>query len=252
LDETRRNYRTLEERTNLLLQSRYAEDQRREVERQQAEERRQAEAIPKLEVDPVGHILGNQAEFRRQMQERQLREQQYNQVLQQSQLLGALSARGQEAERNYVTTRPDYYQAVEHLTRARDRQLEIAGIRNATERAQIIQAEGLSVVARATQDGGDPAQRIYEIARTYGYEPEEAAAPSTRSVGRRDPRMTPSQRINTIAEGQRRNRGLGNMRGASPSGPMTPQRALEMNYDDYYAFTQTPAGRALLGDDGMR
>jgi hypothetical protein len=250
LDETRRNYRTLEERTNLLLQQRHADQQQREAERQQADAARQAEAIPALDRDPVGHILGNQNEFRRQLQERQWRDQQYNQVLQQQQLLGALSARGQESERAYAATKPDYYQAVEHLTRMRDRQLEIAGIRNATERAQIIQAEGLSVVARATQDGGDPAARIYEIAQTYGYEPE-ASAPSARPTGRQAPRMTGAERISNIQRGQQQARSLGNARGSSPRA-MTPERMLEMSYDEFYNYSHTPEGRAMLGDDGMR
>jgi hypothetical protein len=254
LDETRRNYRTLEERTNLLLQSRYAEDQRREAERQAQEAARQAEAIPALDRDPVGHILGNHADFRRQLQQQQWREQQYNQVLQQQQLLlGALSARGQESERAIVATKPDYYDAVQFLTQRRDRQLEIAGIRNPTERAQIIQAEGLSVVARATQDGGDPAARIYEIAQTYGYEPE-AAVPSPRATEQRDRRtgMTPSERLGMVRRGQAQARSLGNARGSSPTGPLTAQRMMEMDYDTFYRVSQTPEGRAVLGDDGMR
>jgi hypothetical protein len=85
-----------------------------------------------------------------------------------------------------------------------------------------------------------------------GYE-GPGGEPSTRAAEQRDLRtgMTPSQRINTIAEGQRRSRGLGNARGASPA-PLTAQRALEMDYESYYQFTQTPAGRAMLGDDGFR
>src|SRR5215472_12387791 len=118
-----------------------------------------------------------------------------------------------------MVERPDYPQAVRHLTQMRNRQLEIAGIRDAAERAQIIQQEGLGVAARAFQDGGNPAERIYQISQAMGYAPpapqplpEEAPAHPNGVGNGSEPSLpvqpTAQQRLETIQRGQQQARSL--------------------------------------------
>jgi hypothetical protein len=191
-------------------------------------------------VDPVGHILHRLDRADAYQQAHQARQQQYGQLLQNQQTLGALASWTQGHEREYMAVTPDYPQAIEDYSRRRDQQLEIAGYRNPAERAQIIQQEGMIVAGRAHQDGANPAERMYEIAKAMGYEPPAA---------RRDVRPTPSERVNMISEGQRRSRGLGNARGSSPQG-MTKERVAAMSgseFDRWYASASPEQFHEVFG-----
>jgi len=237
LAEERTRIRTLEERTNLLLQR---------FNQPQPEPPKPAEppqpTIPALETDPVQHILGrvNRAEATAQANQQTLEQHQQQQNLfqQQATLLYQLNQRGYAAEQEFTRRNEDYPRAIDHLVQMRHRELElIQGIRDPGQRQQIIQGQWLEGVARAVQDGGNPAERFYELAKVYGYAPspatsglpgtegtENEAQPQTQSSSAQN---TAQARLQNIAEGQQQARSL--PAGAPVTGALNARRLAEMS-----------------------
>lgn len=261
----RERIRTLEERTNLLLQRFNQSPQPAQPQPQPGTaEAPKPPPIPDLDKDPVGHIIGRQLDFDRRLQEQgqnwQQQQAAYQQQLQAQQTLTALTQHAQALESQFSLEHPDYPAAVAHLMRVRHQELERVGFRNPAERQQILQQEGLGVAARMYQIGGNPAEAIYELARMRGYAPptlqqaqpaaaqpngadqdalpvEPAPPPAAATQAARPQSPTGVQRLQTLAQGQEQARSLGNARGAGPV-PLTANRLVEMSQDEFAAFLE--------------
>jgi len=234
----RAQMRTLEERTNLLLQ-RFGQPQPAE---QNPPDPVKSE-IPPLDKDPVGHIIGTQQDLRRQFDQQQVASQQWNAQLQQQlqaqQAVNMLTQRAQALEHEFTIEHPDYSDAVRHLTAQRHKELELIGFLDPAERHTMIQQEGLLLAARSIQTRRNPAAAIYELAKQRGFAPPAAAS---------DPPSQPTaeQRIQSIAAGQQQARSLGNARGTGTT-TLTAQSLAAMTDKEFEKMLETPEGMALLG-----
>ncbi len=235
----RERMRTLEERTNLLLQQRFGQ--------QQPEHKPQDPAkpeIPLLDKDPVGHIIGTQQDLRRQFDQQQAASQQWNtqfqQQLQAQQAVTMLTQRAQALEHEFTMEHPDYADAVRHLTAQRHKELELIGFLDPAERHTVIQQEGLGLAARSIQTGRNPAAAIYELAKQRGFAPPAKPDPAAPAA------PTAEQRIQNIAAGQQQARSLGNARGTGPTN-LTAQSLAAMTDKEFEKMLETPEGMALLG-----
>lgn len=230
----------LEERTNLLLE-RFAQPQpqQQHVQVQQP----QAEEIPSLETDPLGHIVGQiqalakrQEEFAAATTQRQQQEQ-YNAAA--SQIVNRAVAMEQE----FARATPDYAEAAAYLQEGRRQEYTALGY-EPYQVSQAIQSEAQQIAQQALSRNQNPAEVIYNIARARGF----AKAPPA-AVGDLPP-LVPAQdgaaKIANIASGQQQNRSLGNTRGSAPA-PLTAQRLLEMSDKDFDKMLSTPEGKALMG-----
>lgn len=176
------DHRALVEARNLLKRER--EDRQRERERmeqrwQQIIERtapKQPEPPPppQFEQDPAawlrhqtentGKTVTELAEWRRQQ------ETQRQQAEQDQQLQYAVGA----AEQEFAAEQPDYGEALEFARTSRMNFFRAAGYSQA-EAAQIVMQETKILAQRALQSGENPARRIYEIAKTFGYAQKQQA-----------------------------------------------------------------------------
>ena len=245
LAEERRRMQLLEERTNLLLQQHFNRAQ-------EAQPQPQAPAIPDMATDPVGHIVARLDQTQQRVdqfgQGSQQQQQAWTQQQQQAQVLQNFVMRATALENEFKAEAPDYDAAYKYLEQQRAKELTRIGVRDAAERARIILTQNVSIADIAMQNGENPAKVIYELAQDRGYAParsparqEQAAEPEQVPNG-----MTDRQRLDTLAAGQQQARSIGNMRGAAPP-PLTAQRLLEMDGDEFMKMIKTPAGKAALG-----
>lgn len=250
----REQRRVLEERTNLLLQ-RFNQQQ------PAAETAKPADppepTIPDLATDPVGHIIGNQQALARQLaaMSSATREQQeqFRRENEMRQVATAVATRAQAMEEKFATEHQDYAAAVQHLTQTRHREMEIAGFRDPVQRHQMIQQEGFQLAAHMIQNGGNPAEAIYELAKMRGYAPAAPAQPSASTeppAPQEAQDQAPSaaqQKLETIAAGQQQARSLGQAGGSGPT-PLTVQRLIALSDKEFGKMLETSAeARALLG-----
>lgn len=237
----RKARQTLEERTNLLLQR----INQAPAQPQTAPKEPEKPVIPELAADPVGHIVGNIAAQQRELEAAQKAQVEQRQMLEQIAARTQLVQYAQAMEADFRSQNPDYDAAINHLTAMRHKVLEALGHREPVQRMQIIQQEGLGLAWNAIQQGRNPAEALYEIAKINGYAPQKAAEeakPSEQEVIPPDP----AARLRNIAAGQQQARSLGNSRGTGPA-PLTAQRLLEMSEKDFAKMLDNPEAMALLG-----
>ena len=219
-----RNFHTLAERTNLLLQRGFGQQPQQQQPQPQPQHR-----LPDPSADPVGHLIGRQQLIEQHLIQQEQTRQQQAQLGQHAQAIGGLIQHAQQREKEFESDHPDYADAVKRLVEVRHRELESIGFRDQAERHAMVQREGLNIAAAAVQQNKNPSAVIYELAQMRGHVPQ-----STRD------------RFQRIERGQQMSRSLGNARGSSPA-PLSANRLLSMSDDEFAAALQTREGMQLMG-----
>lgn len=213
LARTREDFARLEERTNMLLQGRHPQQQQQEE---------QPQRLPGAD-DPIGaieHLMRDAQERRQRDQEHQ---QATRQAAQQQEQFGRLVSTYRARAAEFAEETPDFVAAYQHLLTARDEELQEIGVYDPAERARQIQNEEMNVAAVALQQGVNPAQRLYQLAKRRGYQPASKPASS-------------SARLDTVERGQARSRSLSNAEGSAAPGQITAQDLLRMTPDEFAAY----------------
>lgn len=164
--ETQNN--TLLERMNQILMLQQQQQQQTPQQPQQ-----QQPQIPDFIDDPVGHLEGIKAQFRQEMaalqQQLQGTQQHQQATVQHQQLVQAAVA--QEAQ--FRETTPDYDAAVAHFQAVKNAEYAAIGLDD-TQRAQQMQRDSTALVQIAIQNGKNPAELLYNMAKALRYTPAAA------------------------------------------------------------------------------
>ena len=113
----------------------------------------QTEAV-RAEIEPIRQQL----EQSRQQQEQSAAE---------ARLTQAVSM----AESEFAAKTPDYLDAIAHMQKVADNNLQIMGVDDPVQRAQIIRRDAMAMAVRALQAGKSPAELAYQVAKNQGYAP---------------------------------------------------------------------------------
>ena len=204
----------------------------------------QPPAIPPVDQDPVGHIVGSIGQMREQVQTLTQSQAAQQEAAQRAQALQAMQQHALALEAEYRRDNPDYEPAVTYVANLRHQQLMAGGVTNPAERQAIINQEAMGIAYRAMQQGQNPAEMLYNIAKASGFSAQQAQQAS----GQQAQQPNPAQRLDTIARGQQQARDIGNVRGSGPS-PITAQKMQEMSNDDFLEMMKKPPAevRRLMG-----
>lgn len=133
-----------------------------------------ATPAPDPEADPLGYINHQMKQLQDQIKElttgqkdaQKLTEQQ----TQHQQFIGTVNAQIKAFE----TANPDYQEAYRHMIQMRTQDYLDSGM-TATEAKAAVGQDELAIAARAVQQGKNPAEIVYSMAKRYGY---QKAAPT--------------------------------------------------------------------------
>lgn len=125
-----------------------------------------------------------------------------SQQSQQSQQFAQLNDAVLAAEQEFVESQPDFYDALKFVQGQRKAELKELGY-GAAEINQIMAAQAQDVAVRALNQGKNPAERIYALAKARGY---KAAAPAKTE--------TEAARVVRQAEGQKKATTIANLAGS--------------------------------------
>lgn len=246
-------FSTLEKRTNLILEKLVPK-----------EEAAKPEVIPDFETDPAGWIAGTMKATGKSIQEiqtelaagRQEKAQQTEQQKQQEVVRGVISMAA-ASEREFLAANPDYNDAGAFLQTVRVSQLEAIGY-NAEEVQAIIQQEKFAIASKAQAAGKNPAEIVYNIAKTMGYakkaKPAEGQGDGGGNGGGNGQgnghdaaaAAAAKEKLRAASEGREQSASLSDARGQGPS-PLTAKRLLEMSEAEFAAAMETDEGKALMG-----
>lgn len=125
--------------------------------------------VPKFEEDPASH-LKHQLEATKQeiapLREQLTAQQRANEQAAMEQRLTQVVA---QHEAEFAKANPDYLDAVAHMQKVAEANLQLNGVDDPVERAQILRRDAMALAARALQNGRSPAEMVYQMAKNMGY-----------------------------------------------------------------------------------
>lgn len=136
------------------------------------------EQPPNPAEDPYGALQYELQQQRKQFEQvNQWREQQ-EQAQRQQRAIADLTQRLTASEQVFRASKPDYDAAAAYSLQQYDRLLT-ASIPDPVQRQQQVRIEAANALARAIQNGQDPAEFVYSFAVNMGYVPAQASAPAS-------------------------------------------------------------------------
>ncbi len=211
-----------QERARRQMAEQQLQEMQRAIQQAQAEYERQ-QKTPDPQEDPIGAIQYQNEQLKAQLEQVAQWRQQQETAQQQAAFQAELVNRVAQSAREFAQQAPDYPDAWKFITEARSKQLAPL-IADPVQREQVMMREALEIATQAMQQGMNPAQRYYEIAKAWGYSGGGSAAPHAAAPAA--PTQAPaveSPAVETIKRGMRQQTGISGG-GSTPSTEMTPQQ----------------------------
>lgn len=221
-------YKTLEERTNLLLKS-FTEQQSPKV------DPAKQQTAPDPENDPLGYLLWGMKSLAERQEKFEGTQKQQTEQAQNYSALQNLQSTALAQEEQFRVETPDYDAASQHLQKTRLAEFAAMGYSPQDSR-EMLRQEAVGIADRMVQQGKNPAEAIYEMAKLRGYAP---AAPPAEPEPGVDQALVDANtdKLKTVQAGQKQAATLSQARGSAPQA-MTANRLMEMSATEFEAFRQ--------------
>ncbi len=204
-----------QERARRQTAEQQLQEMQRAIQQAQAEYERQ-QKTPDPQEDPIGAIQYQNEQLKAQLEQVSQWRQQQEAAQQQAAFQAELVNRVAQSAREFAQQAPDYPEAWKFVTEARSKQLAPL-IPDPVQREQAMMREALEIATQAMQQGLNPAQRYYEIAKAWGYQgaQQQPATPP--------PPVHSTPATETIQRGLKQQSGISGG-GSTPNTEMSPQQ----------------------------
>lgn len=160
------------------MERRFAEYQQRTVEylasMQAAPPGQAVPPPPDFDSDPIEYLRHQQGEVAKNLEAIKAQQMALEQRRQAETQWAAMREAVGRAEQEFVRSKPDYYEAVQHLRAGRRSQLEQQGAAP-HQIDQLLQADAVALATEASRLGLSPAEYAYRVAVGYGWQPKPVA-----------------------------------------------------------------------------
>lgn len=214
---------------------------RQALERELAELRAKAgQPQPKTEIDPEADPLGalrELREFKKSVEQQTLQQQEMQQFTQ----------RVMAHEADFAAATPDYAKAVEHLRSARAAELRALGVPEPQIQMQL-HGEALQTAQFAFQNGKNPGEVFYALAKTRGYNPDAVKEPEPAPVPAPEAAPAPAaavEKLERIARGQKAGRPTAGAGGGAPAGELSLEDGVKLEGAAFDKWFEANARRLM-------
>lgn len=145
---------------------------------------------------------------------------------------------------DYTGKQTDFPEAYRHFTSSLAGELNAAGYTDPAFIAAEVQRMELAIAGKAMQDGVNPAERIYAVAKLRGYA-QRQAAPIAAAQPAAQPQADAAAQLRTLAGGQTAARSLASS-GAPTDPNLSLKKLLEMD-DDEFGKMDEKTWRRVMG-----
>lgn len=205
LEENRQKIRSMEETFNRFQQSIHEQYQAQQRERWQQQ-------IPSAEEDPVGHLTATQNIMMSYILDQHQKNQQSQQVQQERAQLNRMVYDYKTEAAQFAKKTPDFNNAYEFFVNKKQEEYQALGYTPEEAHEMLIDDE-IDIVARAKNQGQNPAERIYNWARKSGFQPQRSS-------------------LDRVEKGMKSNRSLGSVSNEGRTGTMTLEQLASMDAND--------------------
>ncbi len=183
---------------------------------------------PDVDQDPVEFLKYTAKDIAEVKQWREQQEQQRQHAEAQQQFIGAYKASAEE----FTSKTPEFKDAYKYLIQSRDQELATLGYMDPRQRHEMIVQDEAQIVALAMQNGANPAERLYEVAKMRGFKKAEP--------------KNDAQKLDTIQRGQQAAKSLGAVSGGA-EGELTLTQIAEMSEDEIAKVDPEKLRKAMGG-----
>lgn len=182
-----------------------------------AQQQRQQPQQPQsnYDDDPLGYLKNSVESMQNNMVQQQQYLQNQYQSAQQQQQVQHLADNYRAKANEFAKDNPDFTDAYNHLVQSRMNQYLAAGLNQQQAQQQLVEEE-LAIAAKAFTDGVNPAERLYNVSKSLGYQKQAQAA-------------APAKNIETIQKGIQASKSLGNASGKTKSQSSSLEKLVEMS-----------------------
>jgi len=224
LHEERERRKDMEQQVR-RMEERFNEFQAR-LQQETAQPKAAEPEIPSFDEDPASNLDGRLRMQEETAQRLQAETTQQRQQRENQEKIVMFEREFQTKEATFAAKTPDYYQATEFLRNSRFNELKNLGYQEPQAR-QILDSEALNYAITATNNGVDPVEMFYKVARERGYKgAAPAAAPG-------------NVNLKELNENIERSESMGS-RGS------TPRESL--SFDDLASMSDSDFDKATSGD----
>lgn len=172
LQEAREEIKTLKAQMQYVAQLKQEFDNYR-AQQYQSQQQSQQPKVPSFEEDPIAHLYSKIQEQENVIRTiGQIEQQRYVNTQQSEQLNQAAVAIAADVSK-FASTVPDYQEALQYLTSIRLAELETLGIKNQMQINQHLNQSAWALSVSALQNGINPGEAAYNLAKRYGYQPKQ-------------------------------------------------------------------------------
>ena len=183
----------------------------------------QSKQEPQVELDPDKDIFTFAKHVGKEVGDIRAELQQQRQAVQAAREKQQYFDWANKHEPAFIKENPDYIDAVKHLREQRFEELVEMGY-EPNQANEIVQNDEYGLVRQAHQMGKNPAEYAYNLAKRRGYQKRAAGTQSL------------SERMGTIAAGQKNNQTLSSVGGRAGGGELSARDLLSMDKDEFESF----------------
>lgn len=177
------------------------------------------EPIPDFDENPAENLKAQIAAAQKRLEAIESQGKQSQEQTQQRENFNRFVNQYQAQAAQFAQKQPDFMEAYQHIRAVRRQQLEAVGYTDPAGLEGMLQQEELQIAGKAFQDGVNPAERLYALAKQLGYSGKQA-----------------ENKLQTIAEGQTKGRSLSGPSGSpGDNAPMTLERLSKLEGAEFDA-----------------
>lgn len=180
---------------------------------------------PRYDEDPIGALKHEIDQTSKGYRELQQAEQLRAQSAQAAAQIEQLRAFGKAQADAYTEKQPDFWDAYTAVQGIKEAELRAQGYTNDAQIRQWITEYEISVIDKAAREGANPAERLYAMAKAYGYAPKQAA------------QETAEKKLESIKAGQSASKSLSTAAGSSPPAKLTLDALKDMSDEEFERAT---------------
>lgn len=170
-----------------------------------------AEEVPDRETNPMEYLEYQIAQLKKGQEATQ---QTAQKTVEQTQIT-RFATWADNAEREFAASTPDYDGAVQHMKEMRAQDLRSLGYDDQSI-AHSLNQEAQAIAVSAFQNGQNPAEIVYNMAKRYGFKGTAAGASSPARTPAAPVAVPPAARMATLKAGERAGNNLGGPGGEAP------------------------------------
>lgn len=190
---------------------------------------------PNFDEDPLGALQFENQRIKQELENQKKYNEDRAQYEQQQQQFNNFKNDYLQICNEFAKQNSDFWDAYNYVDQNRRSELQLARY-NQKDINRLVYEDELAIVANAINNGHNPAEVIYSIAKARGYQAKQTVQKNNEQKTQEDTAKHNEQKLENIAKGMQESKSLSNTTGQTPTGDFTIDQLSKMTDDELNEF----------------